>query len=197
MSTYKRVESKVLASLREGEGSHDVWHIRRVVGLAEKIAREEGADVERAKLIALLHEVEDDKVAFLSKEEALRLLREEGVERAEEIVEEAAAISWRKGAKPKTLEGLIAEDADRLDAMGAIGIARAFAYGGKKGRPLYDPTMPMDRDASSLHHFFTKLLKLKESLNTATAKRMAERRHAFLLSFVEEFLEEWYFALGR
>jgi len=197
MSTYEKLEEEVLRLFEGLEGSHDKWHILRVVGLAERIAKEEGADVERAKLIALFHEVGDEKVNALSKEKALALLKAHGVEGAEEIVEEASRISWRKGEKPKTKEGLIAEDADRLDAIGAIGIGRAFAYGGRKGRPLYDPSAPMDRGESTIHHFFQKLVKIKENLNTASAKRLAERRHAFLLSFVEEFLEEWYFALRR
>src|SRR5690606_1250922 len=104
-----------------------------------------------------------------------------------QIIEEQS-FSAKKGPMP-TLEGKIVQDADRLEALGAIGIARCFAYGGKKGRPIYDPESTDGQH--SIQHFYDKLLKIKEVMNTETGKKLAEERHRFMEAFLEQFYKEW------
>lgn len=194
-----------------GEGSgHDWHHIRRVWRLAQTLAREEGADVEIAELGALVHDIADWKFhggdETVGPREAERLLRDEGAPEAliAPVVDIVATISF-KGAGVATpmrsLEGACVQDADRLDALGAIGIARCFAYGGHAGRPLYDPAVPPVLHATaqayktakgtSLNHFHEKLFLLKDRMNTASGRRLAEARHAYMADFVARFLGEW------
>jgi uncharacterized protein len=194
-----------------GEGSgHDWHHIDRVRRLARRIATVEGADPEIAELAALVHDIADWKFHggddAIGPREAERLLTEEGApaEVIAAVVEIVRSISF-KGAgvhsAMRTLEGQCVQDADRLDAIGAIGIARCFAYGGHAGRPLYDPAVPPVMHASaeeyksangpSLNHFYEKLFLLKERMNTASGRKLAEERHQFMESFVSRFLQEW------
>jgi len=190
---------------------HDWFHTDRVLGLARRIASGEGgsADLFIVELAALLHDVDDWK---FSKDElagarnAGKILKEQHVperdiERVCGIIENISFKGARTKAKRLSLEGRIVQDADRLDAMGAIGIARAFAYGGMMRRQIYDPKIRprMHKSAGScknargttINHFYEKLLLLKDRMNTRTGKRMAKARHAKLERFVKEFKEEW------
>jgi uncharacterized protein len=194
-----------------GEGSgHDWHHINRVRRLARQIAAAEGANQDIAELAALVHDIADWKFHNgddgVGPREAERLLREEGAvpEIIEQVVDIVRTISF-KGAgvvtAMKTLEGQCVQDADRLDAIGAIGIARCFAYGGHAGRSMYDPDEPPVMHATadaykaskgnSLNHFYEKLFLLKDRMNTATGRTMAEERHRFMEHYVERFLAEW------
>lgn len=194
-----------------GEGSgHDWHHINRVRRLAKQIAAAEGANQELAELAALVHDIADWKFHngddSVGPREAERLLSEEGAtpEVIEQVVDIVRTISY-KGAgvvtAMNTLEGQCVQDADRLDAIGAIGIARCFAYGGHAGRLMYDPGEPPVMHATaeaykaskghSLNHFYEKLLLLKDRMNTPTGREMAEERHQFMEEYVRQFLREW------
>ena len=197
--------------LLSGEGSgHDWFHVQRVCRLALRIGREERADLYIVELAALLHDVADWKFAGGDHEAgshaARRWLHSLDVppDVTDHVCDIIACLSF-KGAGVETpmrsLEGQCVQDADRLDALGAIGIARAFAYGGHKGRLLYDPTIPPQPHASfeaykkntgpTINHFYEKLLLLKDRLNTITAGRLAAERHAFMESYLQQFLAEW------
>ena len=198
-------------SLLSGEGSgHDWFHIERVRVMALRIAREEGADLLITELAALLHDVADWKFAGGDHEAGPRAARDwlsnlavsSGV--VEQVCDIVAGLSF-KGAgvstPMQTIEGQCVQDADRLEALGAIGVARAFAYGGQKGRPLYDPAISPQPHASfeaykkntgpTINHFYEKLLLLQDRMNTHTGKRIAAGRHAFLERFLEQFFAEW------
>ncbi len=195
-----------------GEGTgHDWWHITRVVGMARRIAREEKkGDPFIIELAALLHDIADWKFHGGDEHAGERRTRQWltscGVDTAtlESVCDIVATISFKGGthtAPMKTIEGNIVQDADRLDALGAIGIARTFAYGGWKGRPMHDPEHTYrspksfeeykTNQNSSIHHFYEKLLLLKDRMNTKTGKKIAEARHTFLETFLSQFLEEW------
>lgn len=205
---------RVAAQIRRrfvGESSgHDWYHIQRVWKLTQQIAAREGANLEIAELGALVHDIADWKFCAgdetVGPREARRLLSDEGVpgDVIEAVADIVATISF-KGAgvttAMKTLEGQCVQDADRLDAMGAIGIARCFAYGGHAGRAMYDPdvhpTMHATAEAyksakgTSLNHFHEKLFLLKDRMNTASGRAMAEERHRYMMEFVDRFLHEW------
>lgn len=194
-----------------GEGSgHDWHHINRVRRLAKQIAAAERANQGVAELAALVHDIADwkfhDGDDSVGPREAERLLQEEGAEPdvIAQVVDIVATISF-KGAgvqtAMRTLEGKCVQDADRLDAIGAIGIARCFAYGGHAGRLMYDPNEPPVMHATaeaykaskghSLNHFYEKLFLLKERMNTPTGLVLAEERHQFMEEYVRRFLDEW------
>ena len=174
---------------------HDYHHTLRVHALARRLAMEEGADVEKAELAALLHDVDDHKLSpdtAEGKTRAVEFLRNQGVpeEDITAIVRIIDQISFsRNNLPPDTLEGQCVQDADRLDALGAIGIARTFAFGGSHGRPIHDPAG--EDKTTSIQHFYEKLLRLKDKMNTPTGRRMAQRRHEFLETYLHEFMEEW------
>lgn len=194
-----------------GEGTgHDWFHIERVKTLALKICDQEGANPALVTLIALLHDLGDRKLHNNDDTAAPRLIgqwmRNNGASAVLTglVIEEISLLSYKGEAvdqRPKTLEGQIVQDADRLDAMGAIGIARTFAYGGAKGRLLYHPEISpktgMDAQAyktetgPTVNHFYEKLLLLKDRMNTATGKKMAEGRHAVMEGFLRQFFSEW------
>lgn len=161
------------------------------------------------QMAALLHDLDDWKFNPDGDESPARAkawLEQCGVDEAvsKQVVEIIAHLSF-KGAgvenKIDTIEGMIVQDADRLDAIGAVGVGRAFAYGGYKGRPLYDPDSPPQAHRSfeqyknsrsaTINHFYEKLLLLKDRMNTPAAKRMAEERHDFMLKFLDQFMREW------
>jgi len=194
-----------------GEGTgHDWHHIDRVRNLALKMAVEEGAEPMTVELAALLHDIADHKFhdhdLTIGPELAKRMILDAGgeVKLAATIAEIVSETSY-KGAGVATpvssVESAVVQDADRLDAMGAIGIARAFAYGGSKHRLLHDPDRKpvlheefeaYARDeGTTLNHFHEKLLLLKDRMQTASGKRMAERRHSYMVGFIDEFLTEW------
>ena len=195
----------------QGEGSgHDWFHADRVRNTALALARAEGGcDFEIIEAAALLHDIADHKLhpdpaaGMLEIHEQLVQSGFSG-ERCKTILEIITAISYHGALTPtpmRTLEGCIVQDADRLDALGAIGIARCFAYGGKKGRPLYDPSIPPVQHESreqyqsdqgpSFNHFFEKLLLLKDRMLTQSGKKAAAERHRFLEEFISRFLSEW------
>ena len=170
----------------ETGASHDAAHTMRVYANAVKIASQEtDCDHTAVALAALLHDADDHKLFQNSEEEHARFfLESRGIpeELQEKILTAIRSVSFSKnrGRHPETIEGKIVQDADRLDAMGAIGVARTFAYGGEHGRSLDD----------SVRHFHEKLLLLKDEMNTETGKQMAEERHAFLLAFLNEYERE-------
>lgn len=195
----------------EGEGSgHDWWHVERVWNNARTIAADEDVNATVVELAVLLHDVADWKFNGGDLTAAPRAAREwlQGLGADERLVEQVCYIVERvsfKGAgvadQMDSKEGRVVQDADRLDAMGAIGIARAFAYGGHAGRPLHDPDSiaELHRDPAAYHasrsgtlnHFYEKLLLLAERMHTATGKRLAIERHKYMEGFVERFLAEW------
>ena len=174
---------------------HDFDHTLRVYHMATRLAEEEGADLQTVQLAALLHDVDDRKLSpetYEGKLRAVAFLRENGVEdgEIESIVDIVSRISFSAQLPPpESIEGKCVQDADRLDAMGAIGIARTFAYGGSRGRRMHDPE-GVDKNAS-IQHFYHKLLRLKDSMNTPTGRRMAEERDQFMRQFLEQFYAEW------
>lgn len=195
-----------------GEGSgHDWYHIERVVNLANHIGRKENGDLFIIEMTALLHDIDDWKFSKGTETNTTvteTFLKSQNI--SQEIIDKIITIirtmSFKGGvvdSTQNTLEGMIVQDADRLDAIGAIGIARTFAYGGSKHRPIYDPTIkPIDftsleevknAENHTINHFYEKLLKLKDLMNTKTAKEIAQERHDFMENFLKEFYKEWNF----
>lgn len=206
----KQTEVHVRNAL-EGESSgHDWWHVYRVWKTAIYIGECEEADQFVVQLAALLHDIGDWKAHEGDISIGPRLARE-WLERLQvsksvilEVCDIVQTISFKgAGVKSpmKTTEGMVVQDADRLDAIGAIGIVRACAYGGHKGREIYNPNIPPQLHISfeeykknkspTINHFYEKLLLLKDRMNTDTAKKMAESRHKFMEQFLERFFEEW------
>lgn len=179
--------------LKEGTG-HDYYHIERVVINARKILRTEQADSFIVELAAWLHDLGDHKLHNgIDKSEELisAFLKSLFVEQSiiNKIVEIVSQVSFSKGNKPSSIEAEIVHDADRLDAIGAIGIARCFAYGGSKNRILYSPD-EQEKENSSIQHFYDKLFKLKDLMNTESAKLIAAKRHSFMKEYIAEFYRE-------
>lgn len=200
----------VKKTLADAEGGHDWWHIQRVWKVARHIAESEEADPFIVELGALLHDIADAKFhygdesvgpkvarAFLEEQE----VEEPVIEHVENIIR---YISFKGGNHTSAFhsnELAVVQDADRLDALGAIGIARTFNYGGFKNRAIYDPNIPpklnMTKEeykkstAPTINHFYEKLLLLKDRMNTKTGRKMAERRHQFMETYLEEFYREW------
>jgi len=204
------VEGFVRKTLQGAEGGHDWWHIERVRNLALAIGTSEGADVFIVELAALLHDIADSKFNNGDEEMGPSIAQEQLVSLAvdnntiQQVVDIIRGISFKGGhnqVKFPSLELQVVQDADRLDAMGAIGIARAFNYGGFKGRELYSPdikpnlTMTKEEykksDAPTINHFYEKLLLLKDLMNTKTGREMAAKRHEFMEGFLMEFYAEW------
>jgi uncharacterized protein len=187
---------------------HDWHHVRRVAALARQLAIAEGADAFICEVAALVHDLVDDKLVSdvaAAMRETLMYLHELGIpnEATRTVANIITTISFKGGQQSplETKEAMVVQDADRLDAIGAIGIARTFAYGGAKGQSIYNPDIPV-RDSmtafeyrtgpsTSINHFYEKLLKLKSLMNTETAKRVAEERHAFLVTYLDQFMREW------
>lgn len=204
-----RVVEFVKGYMADKEAGHNWWHIERVWKNAKYIFdKEQRGDIFLIELAALLHDIGDDKIdpetdgpelvgAFLSE-----LKVENG--HISDIKEIMALISFRDNlgqSYTRTIELDIVQDADRLDAIGAIGIARAFAYGGSRGNEIYNPDRPYKNylskeeyqvsDSSTINHFYEKLLLLKDKMNTDTGKQLAEERHMYMLEFLERFNGEW------
>ena len=180
----------------DGDGSgHDFDHTMRVYRMADRIAREESADLRIVALAALLHDVDDRKLSpetYEHKDRAVAFLRRNGMNDTDiqKIVSIISQISFSSGyGRPDTVEGMCVQDADRLDAMGAIGIGRAFAFGGSRGRRMHDPQW--QERSSSIQHFYDKLLLLKDLMNTETGRRLAQERDLFMRTFLEQFYAEW------
>lgn len=203
-----QIAGQVKKQMETDSTGHDWWHVDRVRRTALQICESEQGNAERVELIALLHDVDDWKLKQESQPESLahRWLMEAGIEaeEADAICDIIERISYKgHGVEDDmtALDGQIVQDADRLDAIGAIGIARCFAYGGAKGRAIYDPEDPpvmhqsfedyKTKSGPSINHFHEKLLHLKDRMNTPTARQMAEERHAFLKQFLAQFEKEW------
>ncbi|NQU85403.1 MAG: HD domain-containing protein [Mariniphaga sp.] len=204
----QKTESFVKTFL-EGEGNgHDWWHIYRVRKLALAIAEKEGGDLFIIEMAALLHDVDDYKLIKENKESKNALnwlnklqLPDKTIHHILSIIDEVSFKGNGVEDYTSSLECDIVQDADRLDAIGAIGIARAFAYGGSKKRLLYDPS---ERPAiyksleeykkntgSTINHFYEKLLLLKDRINTITGKKLAKNRHTYMEQFLKQFFNEW------
>ena len=191
----------------EGDSSgHDYFHTKRVHDLARTICAREGGDEDTVRLAALLHDVDDRKLfgdngyanarGFMSGQSVPGDVQDRVVRIISQI-----SFKGRDTVAPDTLEGKIVQDADRMDALGAIGIARTFAYGGSRGREIHVPEEESRQDMSeeeyfanrgtSINHFHEKLLKLEDLMNTDTAREMAGHRHDYMVAFLDEFMDEW------
>lgn len=200
----------VKEKLKDAEGGHDWFHTERVYKNAIHIASEEEVDPLIVALGALLHDIADSKFNngdetigpaiardFLSKIQ----LDEKRIDHVVQIIENISFKGGRQKRNFSSKELDVVQDADRLDAIGAIGIARCFNYGGFKNRSIYDPAIPpnlamtkeeyKNSTAPTINHFYEKLLLLKERMNTTTAKRIAAERHKFMEQFLEQFYKEW------
>ncbi len=203
-------EQHVRGLLAGDSSGHDWFHIERVRRVALTIGREEGADLVVVELAALLHDVADWKFAGGDDTAGPRAARhwltlhQTDAIRIDHVCSIVAGLSFKGAGVPTpmaTLEGQVVQDADRLDALGAIGIARTFAYGGHKGQPMHDPSIaPQPHDTfeaykrcggTSINHFHEKLLLLAGRMNTSTGKRLATERQRFMERFLEQFHAEW------
>jgi len=210
MDCIDKTSEFVRSALKGAEGGHDWWHIFRVWQTAKNIAREENADMLTVELAALLHDIADSKFhngdEEVGPETAGAFMREISVApdtilHVQQIIRFMSfkASLGKVSFHSKELE--VVQDADRLDAIGAIGIARAFSYGGFKQREFYDPLVPpnlnmtkeqyKNSNSPTINHFYEKLLLLKEKMNTATGKKLAAQRHLFMEEYLRQFYGEW------
>ena len=200
----------VKLTLQDAEGGHDWFHIQRVLNNAQHIAKNENVDDFIVTLGALLHDIADSKFhngnESIGPDKARMFLKEQGVseEITEHVVKIIENISFKGGneeQKFRSPELDVIQDADRLDALGAIGIARTFNYGGFKGRALYDPEIRPDlgmskaayksSSAPTINHFYEKLLLLKDRMNTQTGRQIAADRHKYMEEYLNQFKKEW------
>ncbi len=213
MSKEKIIEATiefVKDRLKNAEGGHDWWHIYRVWKTAKQIAKSERVDNFIMELGALLHDIADSK--FNDGDETigpkiandfleLQRLDKKVIVHVNEIIKNISFKGGKEIQKFKSAELDVIQDADRLDALGAIGIARTFNYGGFKNREIYNPEIPpnltmtkeeyKNSTAPTINHFYEKLLLLKDRMNTETGKRMAEERHKFMEEYLKQFYKEW------
>lgn len=209
----EKTKKFVRETLKGAEGGHDWFHIERVYQNAKLIAEGETVDLFVVELGALLHDIADAKFydgdESVGPKKATEFLQAEGVETEviDAIVYIIKNVSFKNSLDQdpsnfkSTNELKVIQDADRLDAIGAIGIARAFNYGGFKNRALYDPEIlpVMDQDketykksqAPTINHFYEKLLLLKDKMNTETGRKIATKRHEFMESYLKQFYSEW------
>ncbi len=198
------IENRVKTQCKNDSSGHDWTHVDRVRKNALKIAETEGGDLFVIELAALLHDVEDWKSDNKNKGIAGEWLKEAGaddktINKINSIISKISFKGIDNDDRMGTVEGKIVQDADRLDAIGAIGVIRCFAYGATHGIPIYDPEIKPNTNLSeeafkkspSINHFYEKLLLLKDRMNTETAKRMAEDRHEFMELFLKHFYKEW------
>ncbi|NCU17248.1 HD domain-containing protein [Pallidibacillus pasinlerensis] len=205
----KSTENLLKEQFKNESTGHDWYHLNRVRYLALEIHKNENeGNPFIIEMAALLHDYYDDKLwdSPLDKKKELELFllnHLKDVDNVKQILHTIDLISyrWNRGKPVPTIEAKIVRDADRLDAIGAIGIARTFAYGGKKGQPIYDPEIKVRTEmtyeeyrhgkSTTINHFYEKLLKLKDTMQTKTGKQMAEERHQFMEEFLRRFLKEW------
>ena len=215
MNQEKIIDNTIIfvkKELKNAEGGHDWFHIERVFKNAILISKEEDVDVFVVSLAALLHDIADPK--FYNGDETIgpkvakKFLEEQkvSVKVTNHVINIIKHISFKNsfaknGEKITSKELDVVQDADRLDAIGAIGIARCFNYGGYKNRALYDPSiLPnlnmtkeeyKNSDAPTINHFYEKLLLLRDNMNTKTGQRIAQERHSYMEGFLEQFYNEW------
>lgn len=207
---FEALKAQVKQEFSGDNTGHDWYHIQRVLNLSQIIQREAGGDRTVIKYAALLHDISDHKFNGgdfeAGEKEALKRLDKQPIDarQKQQIGEIIRHISF-KGAGEKnqiqSLEGKIVQDADRLDALGAIGIARTFAFGGHSGQPIYDPEVPpkinqtkaeySKRRSHTINHFYEKLLLLEEQMHTDKGKSIARERSDFMRQFLEQFYDEW------
>lgn len=203
-------EKKFIKGIFSGDSSgHDYYHTIRVYELATKIAKQENADVKTVQLAALLHDVDDIKLSpdtYATKKNAVEFMTTNKIARKRieavcKIIDEVSFVGT-DSVVPDTIEGKCVQDVDRLDAIGAIGIARTFAYGGSKGRMIYDPEIKpkigmnkeeyqKNQNSTSINHFYEKLFLLKDMMNTTEGRKLAVHRQAVMQEFLNEFMIEW------
>ena len=207
----KKTKKFVKQRFKGAEGGHDWFHTKRVLANSVHIAKKENANLFVVQLAALLHDIADAKFhdgdETVGPKVASEFLIEHNVDQLsrEHIVKIIESVSFKNSFSNtdnpfNSIELQIVQDADRLDAIGAIGIARAFNYGGFKNRSIYDPSKPLQKyadskayhksDAPTINHFYEKLLKLKDLMNTPTGMRIAKERHAFMLQFLDRFYDD-------
>lgn len=206
----ERTVAFVKAVLADAEGGHDWWHIYRVWKSAKQIAQSEDVDLFVVELGALLHDIADSKFHDGDETVGPRIAREflqslkvdeETITQVENIITNISFKGGNQEQKFKSAELDVIQDADRLDAMGAIGIARTFNYGGHKNREIHNPdiapNLNMTKEeyknsmAPTLNHFYEKLLLLKDRMNTKAGREMAEQRHEFMNAYLNQFYMEW------
>lgn len=209
MSLIANIVTFVKKELANAEGGHDWFHIERVWKLAKTIAQKENANLLVVELAALLHDIADSKFnngdEAVGPKKALDFLNTQDINESDkthviQIIENISFKGGKEQSKIDSIEFKVCQDADRMDAIGAIGIARAFNYGGFKNRGLYDPAIKPNLNmtkeeyknstAPTINHFYEKLLLLKDRMHTETAKAMAEARHQYMEGFLEEFFAE-------
>lgn len=209
-STIDNTVEFVKEKLEGAEAGHDWFHIERVWKLAKKIAETENCNQEVVELSALLHDIADPKFhngdetiapkisrAFLERQN----VSDETIEKVLYVIENISFKNRSNAPIDPSLELQIVQDADRIDAIGAIGIARTFNFGGFKNNPMYDPEIQpklgMSKEeykksnGTTINHFYEKLLLLKDLMNTEKGRKMAEERHNYMLNFLDEFYKEW------
>ena len=209
-STIDNTVEFVKKKLEGAEAGHDWFHIERVWKLAKKIAETESCNQEVVELSALLHDIADPKFhngdetiapkisrAFLEQQN----VPDETIEKVLYVIENISFKNRSNAPTEPSLELQIVQDADRIDAIGAIGIARTFNFGGFKNNPMYDPAIEPNlgmskeeykkSNGTTINHFYEKLLLLKDLMNTEKGKKMAEERHNYMLNFLDEFYKEW------
>lgn len=203
-STFDEIKNKTARFFRHSH--HDKYHVERVYNLAVRLAQAEGADLDTVKAAALLHDIaramEDegsiDDHASEGAKIARKILKETDFpkNRIDDVIHCIETHRFRNNLTPKSLEAKILQDADRLDIIGAIGIARVFARGGWSNKPIHDPSVPPKakydgKSESSVNHIHEKLLNIKSTMNTETARKMAQDRHKYVEQFLERLLKEW------
>lgn len=209
-STIDNTVKFVKEKLEGAEAGHDWFHIERVWKLATKIAETEDCDKDVVELSALLHDIADPKFHNGDETIAPKISREflQSQEVSEEIIEKVLFVIENISFKNRSqapenppVELKIVQDADRIDAIGAIGIARTFNFGGFKNNPMYDPAVQPNlgmskeeykkSNGTTINHFYEKLLLLKDLMNTEQGKKLAEERHRYMLNFLDQFYKEW------
>ncbi|MBM3234341.1 HD domain-containing protein [Candidatus Pacearchaeota archaeon] len=209
----RKIEEEIKQEFHSDSTGHDIYHLKRVLNLALHIQEKEGGDKEVIAISALLHDIhriiEKETGKYCTPKDSLETAKkilekvrveEEKIRKILHCIEFHEEYSFsKKGKTALDKETLILQDADNLDAMGAIGIARGFMFGGAHNIPMWLPDIAYERkffdesekDVSEIHHFYSKLLKLKDNMNTETAKKMALERHKFMEEFLKEFFDEW------
>lgn len=213
MDVLDKIEEEIKKDFSSESSGHDFYHIKRVLHLALLIQKREGGDKTVIAVSAMLHDVhrliQSETGKYCSPQDSLpkvrRILEKSGLPKDKiskilHCVEHHEQYGFSNNGKTvKDVETLILQDADRIDAIGAIGIARVFAYGGAYKIPMWVPDIPLEskkyehekHDPSLMHHFYNKLLRLKDDMNTETGGKIALKRHKFLEVFLKEFFKEW------